>query len=138
MRADALAQSEAQRLAQFAADNRYNQGPQPYDNDIDTNNELALVNLSKFGLLGKTSLTNALRGVYKKWLIDNYINSNKIDLITFIITCLRTGVANHLKQSIIIRLCHMSGVDQPDEYDIKEILDEIIHNWERMISEDRA
>ena len=38
--ANAVAQSEAQKLARLAANNWHDQGPQPYDDDIDINHEL--------------------------------------------------------------------------------------------------
>lgn len=60
--------------------------------------------------------------------------SNKIDLITFIITSLGTAVANHLKKSNVIRLCQMSKIDESDENNIRKISNEIVHNWEKMIS----
>lgn len=44
------------------------------------------------------------------------------------ITSLGTAIANYLKESIIIRLCQMSKVDQPDKNNIKEILNKTIYN----------
>ena len=65
------------------------------------------------------------------------MNSNKIDFITSMITSSGIGVANHLKESIIICPCQVSGVDQSDENNIKEISDKIVHNWKRMIRKDK-
>ena len=39
-------------------------------------------------------------------------------------------VANHLKKSIIIHLCQVSKIDQPDENDIRKISNETVNNWE--------
>ena len=89
---------------------------------------MALVNLAKFGLSGKTSLADVIREIYKKCLIDDYLISNKIDLITSMISCLGTVMANHLEKSIFICPCQVSEVDQPDENDIMEILDKTVHN----------
>lgn len=89
---------------------------------------MALVNLVKFGLPSKTSLADVIRGIYKKWLIDDYLISNKIDLIISIITSLGIAVANHLEKSIIIHPYQISKIDQLDENDIREILDKKVHN----------
>lgn len=132
---NAVARNEARELARLVADDWHDQGPQPYDDDIDTDNELTSVNLAKFGLPGKTSLADVVRGVCKKWLLDDYMISNKIDLITSMITSLETGVANHLKESVVIRPCQVSELDQPDENNVKEISEETVQNWERMINE---
>ena len=53
------------------------------------------------------SIVDAVGRVCKNWLIDDYKNSHKIDLITFIITSLGTGVANHLKKSIVKCPCQV-------------------------------
>ena len=91
---------------------------------------MTLVNLAKFGLSSATFLTNAIRGICKKWLIDDYLISNKIDVITSMITSSGIVVANHLEKPIVIHLYQVSEVDQPDENDIEKISDETVHNWE--------
>lgn len=63
--------------------------------------------------------------------------SNKIGLITSMITNLKTTVANHLEESIVMRLCQISKVDKADKNDIREILNETIYNWKWMLKEDR-
>lgn len=95
---------------------------------------MALVNLAKFGLHGKISLINVIKEVCKKWLLDDYIISNKTDLITSIITNLGINIANYFKKSIVICLYQVLKVDQPDENDIQEISKETIQNWKRMIN----
>ena len=62
------------------------------------------------------------------------MNNNKINLITSMTIILGTDIANHLKKSIIICPCQVSGVDQLDENNIKEISDEKVYNWKRIIS----
>ena len=52
------------------------------------------------------------------WLIDDYLISNKIVVITSMITGLGTVMTNHLKKSIVIHSCQVSKVDQLDENDI--------------------
>ena len=37
-------------------------------------------------------------------------------------------MANNLKESIVIRQCQISKIDQLDKNDIKKISDEILHN----------
>ena len=128
VQADVVVRSEAWELAKLGADNWHNQGSQPFNNDIDTNKGLALVNLAKFRLPGKTSLADAVKEICKKWLINNYLISNKIDLITSMITSLGIAVANHLEEFIVICLCQMSEVDQSDENNIKEISDKTVPN----------
>lgn len=93
------------------------------------------VNLVKFGILSKISLADAVRGVCKKWLIDNFVINNKIDLIISKITNLETEVANYLQKSIVICPCQVSKINRPNENDIIEISDEIVYNWKRMIKE---
>ena len=137
VRADAVARSEARELAELAADDWHDQGSQPFNDDIDTDNELALVNLAEFGLPSKTSLTYVVIRICKKWLIDNYLISNKINLITSIITSSGTAVANHLEKSIIIRPCQVPKVDQLDENHIREISDKTVYNWKQMIRKGR-
>lgn len=39
-------------------------------------------------------------------------------------------VANYLKESIIIHLCQVLKIDQPDENDIRKISDETVNNLE--------
>lgn len=58
------------------------------------------------------------------------MNSNKIDFIIFMIISLMISVANNLGESMVICPCQMLIIDQPDKINIKEILDEIIYNWE--------
>lgn len=128
IRADAIAQSKAQELAQLAADNWHNQSPQLYNNDIDTDNKVASVNLAKFGLFGKTFFAAIIRGVCKKWLLNDYMISNKTNLITSMITNLGTGVANHFEESVVIRSCQVLKVDKPNENDVKKILEETVQN----------
>lgn len=106
-----ITRSEAWELAGLEADKWHNQDFHPFNNNIDTNNKLALVNLVKFGLLSKTSLADTVRGIYKKWLIDDYLISNKIDLIISMITSLEIAMANHLKKSIVIHPYQISKID---------------------------
>lgn len=89
---------------------------------------MVLVNLAKFGLLGKTSFADIVREIYKKWLLDDYMISNKTDLIISMITNLRTDVTNYFEKSVVIYSCQMSKVDQPDEKDIKKILEKTVQN----------
>lgn len=95
---------------------------------------MPLVNLAEFGLLNKTCLVDALKEIYKKLLIDDYLISN---LITSIITSLGIAMTNDLEKSIVIHSCQVSELDQLDEKDIREISNEIVHNWEQMIKEDK-
>ena len=78
----------------------------------------------------KTSLADAVKKVCKNWLIDDYINSNKIDLIISMITSLGIGKSNHLKKSFVMCLFKVSKVDQPEKNDIKEILNVTVYNSE--------
>lgn len=95
------------------------------------------INLAKFELPGKIFPTNTVRKVCKNWLIDNYKISNKIKLITSIITSSKTAMANHFKESIDICLCQVSKIEVSDKNDIKKISNEIIHNYKQIISKDR-
>lgn len=95
---------------------------------------MALVNLAEFGLPGKIFFTDIVKRDCKRWLIDDYINGNKIDLIIFIIINLGNNIANHLEKSIVICPCQMSRVNQPNKNDIEEISDKTVYKWVRMIS----
>lgn len=86
------------------------------------------VNLAKFRLFNKIFFINFIKKIYKKWLIDNYMISNKTNLIPFMITNLEIDIANHLKKSIFISFCQISKIDQPNKNDNKKILEEIINN----------
>lgn len=46
-------------------------------------------------------------------------------------------MANYLKESIVIRPCQVSKVDQLDKNDILEILDKTVHNQEWIIKKSR-
>lgn len=96
---------------------------------------MALVNLAEFGLSGKISLADTVREIFKKWLIDDYLISNKINMITFMINSLRTAMINHLEEFIIIYPCKMLKVDQPDKNNVSEISDETVYNLKWMIRE---
>lgn len=61
-----VAKSEAQELAKFADDNWHNQYSQLFNNYINIDNELILVNLAEFELPGKISFANTVRGICKK------------------------------------------------------------------------
>lgn len=62
---NAVARSGTWELARLAANNWHNQGSQLFDNDINTDNKLALVNLAEFGLYSKTLLVDIIRGFVK-------------------------------------------------------------------------
>lgn len=114
-------------MAWLVVNNLHNQDCQLYDNDIDINKELALVNLANLRLPSKTSFINVVRKIGKKWLINNYINCNKIDLIIFIITNLEIVVVNYLEKSIVICLCQVSKVDQPNPNNMNKISRDSVH-----------
>lgn len=59
--------------------------------------------------------------------------NNKTDLIISIIINLGTGVANYLKESVIICPCQVLEVDQPNKNNVKKISEKIVQNWKRMI-----
>ena len=98
------------KLAKLAADDWHNQSSQPFNDNIDTNNKLASINLAEFGLFGKISLTDVIKEVCKKGLIDNYLINNKIDVIISMITSSRAAIANHFQESNVICPCQVSEV----------------------------
>lgn len=55
-------------------------------------------------------------------MINNYINSDKINLIISIITNLGIIMANYLKKIISLYLCHILKIDQSNKNNIKKIL----------------
>ena len=65
VQANAVARSETRHLARLVADNWHNQGSQPFNNDIGTNNKLASINLAEFGLLGKIFFADVVKEIYQ-------------------------------------------------------------------------
>lgn len=61
-----IAKSESQELAKFAVDNWHNQYSQLFNNNINIDNELVLVNLAEFELPSKISFANIVRRICKK------------------------------------------------------------------------
>lgn len=65
MCANTKIRSKIWEFAQFIVNNLHNQNFQYYNNDIDIDNNLALVNLAKFSLPSKMSITDIVKKIYK-------------------------------------------------------------------------
>lgn len=96
------------------------------DNNNEANIDFANMNLVKFEVHTITLLADSIQKTRCKWAVENYTNSNKINIITLLIMNLEAKNANHIEDFLFIHRCQIAKFDCPDIGNINNINEDIV------------
>lgn len=77
--------------------------------------------MAQFKIYTKIFILDNIRGTNCKWAINNYINSNKIDIITILTRNLRFEIFSNKDNSIFICYYQVFKINSLDKDNIKNI-----------------
>lgn len=89
--------------------------------------------MTEFRIYTKTLLANSVREIICKWIIDNYTNNSKIDIITILITNLWSEISTNKDNSIPIYYCQVTEIDSSDKDNIDNVSQNTVTSWQEII-----
>lgn len=96
------------------------------DSNNESNNDYANIDIAKFNIHIETLLADNVRKSHYKQVVDNYINSQKINIITILITNLRSEIFTYKENPILIHCSQIAKIDDLDKDNINNISQNII------------
>lgn len=132
VRADIVARADAREAAKLAADDWRHETVDIVDDSNDKADvDSANIDLAEFGVHTETSLADSVRKTRRRWAIEDYTNSSKIDVITTLTTKLKAEISTNKEDFIPIRRCQVAEIDSPGKGDINNISEDIVASFKR-------
>lgn len=127
VKADLVAHADACKAAKLAVDDWCDNSPNiANDNEDKANGDSANIDLAEFGVHTETLLANSVKETCRRWVMEDYTNSSKIDVITTLITNLKADISINKKDSIPVYSCQVAKMDGLDKGNINNIIEDIV------------
>lgn len=85
--------------------------------------------MAEFGIYTETLLIESIRKTRRRWAIDNYTNSSKIDIIIILTTNLKSKISINKDNSISIHCYQVAEIYSLDIDNINNVSQDIVTLW---------
>lgn len=126
VKANIIAQADAWEATRLIADDYCNVTINMADNNDEANIDSVNVDLLEFGVQTKNLLAVSVQETCHRWAVEDYINSNEINVIISLIMNLGIENANYIEDFLLIHFCQVAEFDCPDIGNINNINENIV------------
>ena len=103
--ANIVRQADTHKAARLVADDCHDVTIIITDSNNEANIDFANVDLIEFGVYTKTLLADSIQKTRRRWAVEDYTNSNKINVIILLIMNLEAESTNYMKDFLLICRC---------------------------------
>ena len=134
VKTDLVADINAHEIGKLAADDWHDNSLDIADGNkdkVDVNS--ANIDLAELGVYTEVLLIDSIRKACYRWMIENYINSSRINIIIILTTYLKPEISTNKKDSIPVRHYQVAEIDRPDKSNINNISENNVVLWQEII-----